>query len=247
MSAFADIVTQEGDLPLVWERFQLEGDPPDVDWNVSALLFLGFGESGTCPARFDGVEVDGRNVRMHIGTDGGPDGTSDYHPRTFVVEVGRDQLPPGGFWLTTEQYGRFVLATSPQPQPPTGPWMLRTMTAEAPQIDLLAEPSAAAAGTPVEVVLDNEDGPVTVSADVLPAVLERWEAQRWLPAAGQDGYKGRPAIATQQQEAAPGQRVTVATVDTTGLPPSWYGVRTGLSVSGRGGVVAARASFNITD
>lgn len=82
---------------------------------------------------FDGVKVDGRNVRMHIGTDGGPDCTDDYHPRTFVVEVGRDQLPAEGFWLTTEREGRFVLTASPQHQPPTGPSMLRTMTAEAPR------------------------------------------------------------------------------------------------------------------
>lgn len=65
---------------------------------------------------FHGGEADGRHIRMHIGTDDGPDCTDDYLPRTFVLEVGREQLPAvGGFWLTTEREGasRSLPARSP--------------------------------------------------------------------------------------------------------------------------------------
>lgn len=243
--AFADIVTGGGDLDVVWHRFRLAGQPPDVDLDRSSLLFAGFGESGTCPARFDGIEVEGDEVRLLMGSEGGPLCTADYRPRTFVVAVDRDTLPSGAFTLVTEGHGRFVLTGSPQPQPPPASPLVDMLTGESPAVSLVAEPSAVAAGAPVEVAIHNED-PVAVTVG-WETVLERWDGQRWLPAVDQPANRNHPAFSGNPNAAAePAQRAIIGTVDTTGLAPGWYGVRTRLSVSVRGGVVEARAAFEVS-
>src|SRR5687768_15138069 len=54
---FADIATNASDLQKAWTRFGLQGEPPAADFDRSALLFVAFGESGSCPARFDELSI----------------------------------------------------------------------------------------------------------------------------------------------------------------------------------------------
>lgn len=183
---FADIATTSADARTVWQRFNLAGHPPQVDFDTVALLFVGFGESGSCPARFDGVSVDGDRVHLAIGTEGGPVCTSDYNPRTMVLEVARDALPDGGFELTIS--GRtFVLSSVPLSEPlPSDDAIVGRLTSESPLLGFDAQPGSVPGGGRIGLVLANE-GDVSASTGSWSMALYRWDDQRWLPADGDEG------------------------------------------------------------
>lgn len=243
---FADIVTTAADATEVWQRFQLSGRPPQVDFDTAALLAVGFGESGSCPARFDGLNVDGGRVDVEIGTEGGPDCTDDYNPRTMVFEVERDALPDDGFELTVR--GRtFVLSSTPLSEPPPHEdAVVARLTAEDPQLDVDAQPRSVSGGEGVELVLVNE-GDVSASTGGWPMTLHRWEEQRWLPAHGdQDVTQSSSNIEEQTVTVEPGDQQVMARIDTEALDAGWYGVATNFQLGGRGGAAEVHVSFEVT-
>jgi hypothetical protein len=242
---FADIATTAGDATEVWQRFRLSGDTPQVDFDTTALLFVGFGESGSCPARFDGLAVDGERVEVALGWEGGPVCTDDYNPRTFVLEVSRDELPDGGFELTVD--GRvFVLSSVPLSEPPSyDDAIVARLTAEDPQLDLDARPQSVPVGESVELVLVNR-GEVAASTGSWPMTLHRWDQQRWLPAGGvQDWGQPNSNIEEQTVTVEPGEEQVVAHVHTEALDDGWYSVSVKLQLGGRGGAVETHESFEV--
>jgi hypothetical protein len=243
--AFADIATTADDATDVWQRFQLTGRPPQVDFETGALLVVGFGESGSCAARFDGLNVDGSRVNVAIGAEGGPDCTSDFNPRTMVLEVERAGLPDGGFELTVE--GRaFVLSRVPLSEPPPhDDAIVARLTAEDPQLGFDAQPRSVSAGEGVELVLVN-DADVTASTGSWPMTLHRWDEQRWLPA-GSDQDWGEPSNSIEERTVTvePGDHKEVGRVDTEALEVGWYGVSAKLQLGGRGGAAEVHESFQV--
>ena len=242
---FADIATTAADATEVWQRFGLSGEPPQVDFDTTALLFVGFGESGSCPARFDGLAVEGDRVGVAIGTEGGPMCDDDYNPRTFVLGIARDELPDGRFELTVD--GRaFVLSSLPLSEPPShGDAIVARLTAEDPQLDLDAQPTSVAVGEIVELVLGNR-GEVAASTGSWPMSLHRWDRQRWLPADGvQDWGQPNSNIKEQTVTVEPGEEQVVAHVHTEALDSGWYGVSAKLQLGGRGGAVETYESFAV--
>lgn len=244
---FADIATTAADARTVWQRFNLTGQPPQVDFDTTALLFVGFGESGSCPARFDGMSVDGDRVHLVIGTEGdGSTCTDDYNPRTMVLGVARDALPDGGFELTIS--GRtFVLSSVPLSEPPRyDDAVVGRLTSESPQLDFDARPPSAPSGRRIELALTNE-GDVAASTGSWPMVLYRWDDQRWLPADGNQG-RGEPHGSIEEVTATvqAGDQQVIAYVDSEALEPGWYGVYAKLQLGGRGGAVEVYESFEVS-
>jgi hypothetical protein len=243
---FTDIATTAADATKVWQRFQLSGSPPQVDFATAALLAVGFGESGSCPARFDGMNVDGSRVHVEIGAEGGPDCTDDYNPRTMVLEVERDELPDAGFELTVR--GRtFVLSSTPLSEPPRhDDAVVARLTAENWQLDIDAQPRSVSGGEAVELVLVNE-GDVSASTGSWPMTLHRWDEQRWLPAHGdRDVTQPSGNIEEQTVTVEPGDQQVVARIETEALDTGWYGVSTRLQLGGRGGAAEVHVSFEVT-
>lgn len=242
---FADIATTSADAAEVWQRFQLTGDPPQIDFDTTALVAVGFGESGSCPARFDGLNVDGNRVGVEIGIEGGPACTDDYNPRTMVLEVEREVLPDDGFELTVTDR-TFVLSSVPLSEPPPHhDAVVSRLTAEDPQLDVDAQPRSVAAGEPVELVLVNE-GDVSASTGSWPMALHRWDEQRWLPAdSDQDVTQSSSNIVDQTVTVEPGDQQVAALIDTDELDPGWYGVSIKLQLGGRGGAAEVHGSFEV--
>lgn len=245
-SEFADIATTAADARVVWERFHLAGQPPQVDFETAALLVVGFGESGSCPARFDGLTVNGNRVQVAVGTEGGSPCDDDYNPRTFVLEVAKAALPDGGFEVEVSSR-TFVLSSVPLSEPPpnddgTG----ERLTGERTQLDFDAQPRSVSAGGRVELVLAN-DGDVRALTGSWPMVLHRWHEQRWLPADGdQDSEESSRSIIEEQTLAVePGHQQVVAHIDTEGLDPGWYSVYSKLQLGGRGGAAEVHDRFEV--
>lgn len=93
----------------LWALYGLQGEPPNVDWEQEAVLFVGTGESGSCPLRLSGMALDRRAGLLTVAVEDRPaenpnlapktgllhDCTDDYTPRTFVVAVPANDLPGG--------------------------------------------------------------------------------------------------------------------------------------------------------
>lgn len=252
---FADIATTGPDAEAAWQRFRLSGGVPETDLDTHALLFVAFGESGSCPARLDDVVTGEDEVRVVIGieADRSEEGdhvcTDDYNPRAFVLAVPRDELPDDAFELVLrDPWGHtrtFQLSTVPLSEPPRGAAIVASLTREATAFEFAAEPSSVSVGGPVEMVLTNE-GEVGALNDAFPVVLSRWNEQRWLPIAEQPAWEeGQTAIVIEPVEVGPGQSEPVATVDTGQLRPGWYGLSVKLQLRGAGGTVEVESAFEV--
>jgi hypothetical protein len=251
--AFADIVTERDDLGPVWSRFGLQATFVDVHLERELLLVAGFGESGSCPARAHGLDVEDDVVTLHLGTeltadtyvgpgDPWPEDvgcTGDYRPRTLVLAVERRGFPEGAFAFVHEGTA-FSLATLPLQAPPPTPAPPGSAGPRL-DVDLVVEPAGPAVGDTVTVDLVNRtDRRVDLSWTV---ALDRWDAQRWRPAPGQHGSRDHPAITLHERAVEPGQTATVAEVDTATMAPGWYAVWT--RVGGEDAVQDRRAVFEL--
>jgi hypothetical protein len=83
----------------LWAEFQLDDDPPEVDWERHVVLFFGTGESGSCPLHLMDVTYDAeeRVLTAEVSEDLEPDTvcTDDWTPRVFVVAVDAGHLADG--------------------------------------------------------------------------------------------------------------------------------------------------------
>lgn len=80
------------------ERFQLEeiSGSDDIDWDEQVVLFVGTGESGSCPVELVDVQFDEdkRLVDVFITQEAPPETicTMDWTPRVFVIALDQDVL-----------------------------------------------------------------------------------------------------------------------------------------------------------
>jgi hypothetical protein len=97
---YASIAPDRTELARQWSRYRLSGKPPAMAFDREVALFVGFGESGSCPLEYEGVYIDvsRRLVSVEFGGSGSGDAcTSDYNARTIVLAIERDRLPDGVF------------------------------------------------------------------------------------------------------------------------------------------------------
>ncbi len=241
---FADSATSTPDAARAWERFGLAGVPPAVD-DDTALLFRGLGESGSCPAEFSELEVERDEVRMARpppSSGGGPASPGcalDYRPRTLVVALPVGALPQGLF-----RFEGFVLSTTPLTTAPAGPSVVESWIAGDPELKVSAEPSAVAASGRVNVRLTTGRHIVWPGSGV--TLLDRWDGQRWLPAAGSEAEIDHPAAAPATLPVPAGTTGPLAVVDTTALPPGDYRVSARVGLRDAEGSFAVQGFFSVT-
>jgi hypothetical protein len=81
-----------------WERFQLDDAPgaDEIDWDQRVVLFVGTGESGSCPVELVDVQFDEdeRLVDVMISQEAPPETmcTMDWTPRVFVIALDQSVL-----------------------------------------------------------------------------------------------------------------------------------------------------------
>jgi hypothetical protein len=81
-----------------WEWFNFEEELPDVDWDSHVVLFVGTGESGTCPLHVDQVRFNDEDRRIEVMVameDPGAICTMDWTPRAFVIALDPEVLGEG--------------------------------------------------------------------------------------------------------------------------------------------------------
>jgi hypothetical protein len=95
---YAAIAPDRMELVRQWSRFGLSGTPAALNFDREVALFVGFGESGSCPLVYEGVNLDAasRVVSVLFESESGAC-TGDYNARTIVLAIDRDRLPDGVF------------------------------------------------------------------------------------------------------------------------------------------------------
>lgn len=98
----------------LWLFFRLEAvsEPAGVDWDSEVVLFVGIGESGSCPEKLSGFSLSAEGIlQAHTEYDGEfYVCTDDYSPRTFVAAVPKNSLPDGAIRATVKgTYGEPVV------------------------------------------------------------------------------------------------------------------------------------------
>lgn len=201
-----------------WDRFRLTDSPPSVDFADRVLLFVGFGESGSCPYIFDGLEIDDQALRVRNAQDQ-QDCTEDFHPRTVVLSIDREGLPEG--FLTVDvpdsrREGVIALPASAEP-PPATPSAVSTASKK---VELIVEPPSVPGGDDVTVQIANATEQERVRT--APGVrVDRWTGHHFEAVGEVDPGDGLV-------EAGPGETVELMTVSTAdpvfAAAPSWYRV-----------------------
>ena len=97
----AVLSTRKRSLNRMWDKFNLPGEPPTVNFERHYVLFAGKGISGSCPEEFRFLErVPGEKlVRVELHTAWGPDCTDDWRGHTFVIGAAHKHFPRGEFEL----------------------------------------------------------------------------------------------------------------------------------------------------
>ncbi|RXJ04463.1 hypothetical protein DS745_03505 [Anaerobacillus alkaliphilus] len=87
-------VTTQSDFNKQWEFFGLSDNPAQIDWKNHVVIFLGTGESGTCPMEFQFVDLNEEKTKMTIHLKEKSKGacTDDFTPRTIVLSVNAKEI-----------------------------------------------------------------------------------------------------------------------------------------------------------
>jgi hypothetical protein len=165
--------------------------------------------------------------------------TLDYRPRTLVVAVPVGALPQGPF-----HFEGFVLSTTLLPKPPAGPSVVDPWIAGDPELQVSAEPSAVAAGEQVNVHLTT--GRYIAWPGSWTTLLDTWDGQRWLPAAGSDPTLSHPAAAAATRPVPAGTTGPLAVVDTTALPPGDYRLSARVGLGDAEGSSGVQGFFSVS-
>ncbi|HJR93641.1 MAG TPA: hypothetical protein VJ938_14475, partial [Acidimicrobiia bacterium] len=100
------VVGDEAGYRDLWAAFDA-GEPPTVDFATSVVVGLEIGFSGSCrETRLDEVVFTADAVTLEVNTitdQMGCDG--DYNPRTYLVALARDRLPPPPFSVGQSGFG----------------------------------------------------------------------------------------------------------------------------------------------
>ena len=100
----AVLVTFSLDMPSVWRHYRLEGDVPNLNDGEEVALFVGTGESGTCPIEIKDITVTSEEVEVQTAQHDGVC-TSDFVFRTFVFLFPSAHAPAVGATVSIEGSG----------------------------------------------------------------------------------------------------------------------------------------------
>jgi hypothetical protein len=90
-------------MPALWDHYKLGGDAASFRKGSEVALFVGTGESGSCPIEIEDVEVIGDDVTIHTADTDGPC-TADFVPRTFVFLFRTVEAPASGGTVTIQGF-----------------------------------------------------------------------------------------------------------------------------------------------
>ena len=79
----------------IWTHFGFDGEPPDIESADKVALFVGTGESGSCPIELEGVELREDEVSFDIA-EHSEACTSDFRARSFVFLFPSSDAPDVG-------------------------------------------------------------------------------------------------------------------------------------------------------
>lgn len=236
---FAAIAPDPDELTRQWERFRLEGAPPTIDFLNNVMLFVGFGESGSCPYRYDGLlwEPDKRRLTFINGFDYPADCTSDYNARTLGVAVNRNNLPTGVFGVRPPNgVAPILVAAAPAERPHDEASFGFSSISE---VFVVLSPGQVATDGQVQISLRNESS--SRISTPRQARLDRWTGLGFEPAnppaIHDDGY-----LSLGRGKAKPLLTIDVSAL---GLEAGWYRITVDLSVA-RGGRLFARSNLEVT-
>ena len=125
-----------------------------------------------------------------------------------------------------------------------GPSVVESWIAGDPELQVSAEPSAVAAGGRVNVRLTT--GRHIAWPGSGATLLDRWDGQRWLPAAGSGPEINHPSAAPATRPVPAGTTGPLAVVDTPALPPGDYRVSARVGLRDAEGSVGVQGFFSVT-
>lgn len=216
-STYVGIAADGDGLAAARARFLVDA-PIEADMDRDVLLFLGFGDSGSCPFEFRGLVLDGTTLDFALGPeDGTRTCTADYNQRTLVIRVGRDRLPEGPFDLVAP-LAEFPTTVLVDPVPAPREPVIKA-TGDIHDVSLAAAPREVTPDGAVSMVLASP-GPAVVDASG-PADLESWDGRQWLPTP-----PTVPPRADVYLRVLAGEQAELLTLDvgTLGLAPGAYRV-----------------------
>jgi hypothetical protein len=237
------VATDPGGLQQQWQRFGFADAPPVIDMDERVVLFLGFGESGSCPVMFGGLEVEGATLRV-LDDQPERDCTADYNGRTLAVSVAKGSLPEG--YLTVDMPSGAADVTIAvrriEGPPPATP---DPVSASITGVVLLAEPEQARLGSTVDVLIRNDtDADRVVTGRSV--VVDRWTGHHFETLGLVSGGQG-------VVEVGPGETGALLQLD-TGDPafptgePGWLRLTARLDVTTGGfGRLDARGNLRLTE
>jgi len=99
------VIADLGALNQIWETLGVEGEPVEVDFQTHIVVAFPVFYSGSCPeTRIDDVDVEGDLVHPIIPLITTEQMcTDDANPRTYLVSMERDVLPPPPFRISYEK------------------------------------------------------------------------------------------------------------------------------------------------
>lgn len=88
-----EIVFNDDEFEVLWNAFNFEANPLDVDFEGFAILFAHTSESSTCPIEVEKMVLSDTGTDLFIDTvQKGSTCTSDAVPKTFVLKIERAKL-----------------------------------------------------------------------------------------------------------------------------------------------------------
>lgn len=201
-----------------WARFRLTDSPPSVDSADRVLLFIGFGESGSCPYIFDGLEIDDQTLRVRNAQD--QQGcTDDFHPRTVVLRIEREALPEGFITVHMPNAARDAVIALPESAEPPPATRYAASTAST-NVNLALEPDSVPGGDDVTVQIANTTEHERVRS--APWVrIDRWTGHHFEAVGeidpGDDFVKARPGETAELMSVSTADPVFAA-------GPGWFRV-----------------------
>jgi hypothetical protein len=165
------VATTPGELQQQWQRFGFADVPPVIDLEERDVLFFGFGESGSCPVVFAGIEVEGSTVRL-LDDQPAQECTDDYNRRTIAVSLVKGVLPEG--YLTVDMPAdaedvTISLSSVEEPPPATSD----PVSAPVSDVVLVAQPERAPIGTAVDILIRNDTADDRVATGQV-VTIDRW-------------------------------------------------------------------------
>jgi hypothetical protein len=237
------VATDPEGLQQQWQRFGFADVPPVIDMGERDVLFLGFGESGSCPVIFGGLTLEEATLRVE--DDQPAQGcTADYNPRTLAVSVAKGSLPEG--YLTVDMpadAADVTIAAHRIEEPP--PATSHAISSSVTDVVLLTEPGRAPLGSTVDVLIRNDTDTDRVATGQV-VTIDRWTGHHF-------ETLGQVSGDQDVVEVGPGETGVLLQLDTNApaFPtgePGWFRLTAHLDVTtGTFGRLDARGNLHLTE